>query len=162
MQVFKIKPRSRMQKREIGWIVALLLVLGAYFYFFGHWGEKKEIQIFSSIRQLPRRAGSVATFPIYFTLDNTYRLTSIKVTEANTNSTHSTNTATHVLWHLVSKSVSEPVKWFQYGQNIQGMEPDLKGVRPEPLVPGENYVVEIAAGVIKGTSKPFVAPAIPQ
>ncbi len=153
-----------MQKREIGWIVALLLVIGAYFYFFGHWGEKKEIQIFASIRQLPRRAGSAATFPIFFTLDNTYRLTSIKVTEANTstNSTNATSTGTRILWHLVSTNVSEPVKWFQYGQNIQGMQPDLKGVRPEPLVPGEKYVMEIAAGPIKGVSKPFVAPALPK
>jgi hypothetical protein len=149
-----------MQKREIGWIVLLLLVIGAYFYFYGHWGEKKEIRIFTSIRQLPSRPGNAATFPIYFTLDNTYRLTSIKVTELNSN-TNSTNTAIHVLWHLVSKNVSEPIKWFQYGQNIDGMAPDLKGVRPEPLVPGEKYIMEVAAGPLKGASSPFVAPAIP-
>jgi hypothetical protein len=149
-----------MQKREIGWIVLLLLVIGAYFYFFGHWGEKKEIQIFVSIRQMPRRPGNAVTFPIYFTLDNTYRLTSIKVTELNS-STNSTNTAKRVLWHLVSKNVSEPVKLFTYGQNLDGMEPDLKGVRPEPLVPGEKYIMEIAAGKLKGASSPFAAPAIP-
>jgi hypothetical protein len=150
-----------MQKREIGWIVLLLLGVGAYFYFYSHWGEKKDIQIFVSIRQMPRRPGNAVTFPIYFTLDSTYRLTSIKVTELNSN-TNSTNTAKHVLWQLVSKNVSEPVKLFTYGQNLDGMEPYLKGVRPEPLVPGEKYVMEIAAGPLKGASKPFVAPVIPK
>jgi hypothetical protein len=148
-----------MQKREIGWIVVLLLVIAAYIHFFSHWGEKREIQIFASIRQLPRRAGHASTFPVWFTLDDNYRLTSIKVTAVTGNNT---NAVTHVLWHLVSKNVSEPVKLFQYGQNIQGMEPDLKGVRPEPLVPGEKYVMEISAGPLKGVSKPFTAPALPQ
>ncbi|MGA2544309.1 MAG: hypothetical protein ABSG78_22385 [Verrucomicrobiota bacterium] len=148
-----------MQKREIGWIVVLLLVIAAYIHFFSHWGEKREIQIFASIRQLPRRAGNASTFPVWFTLDSTYRLTSIKVTEV---AGKNTNAVAHLLWHLVSKNVSEPVKFFQYGQNIDGMEPDLKGVRPEPLVPGEKYVLEISAGPLKGVSKPFTAPAIPK
>lgn len=148
-----------MQKREIGWIVVLLLVIGAYFYFFSHWGEKREIQIFPSIRQLPRRAGNASIFPVWFTLDTSYRLTSIKVTALDSNPT---NAVARVLWHLVSKNVSEPVKIFQYGQNIQGMEPDLKGVRPEPLVAGQKYVMEISAGPLKGVSKPFTAPVIPK
>jgi hypothetical protein len=42
------------------------------------------------------------------------------------------------------------------------MEPDLKGVRPEPLVTGEKYVMEISAGPLKGVSQPFTAPAIPK
>jgi len=148
-----------MQKREIGWIVVLLLVIAAYIHFFSHWGEKREIQIFASIRQW-RCAAAIAFFlPVWFTLDSTYRLTSIKVTEV---AGKNTNAVAHLLWHLVSKNVSEPVKFFQYGQNIDGMEPDLKGVRPEPLVPGEKYVLEISAGPLKGVSKPFTAPAIPK
>ena len=148
-----------MQKREIGWIVVLLLVIAAYIHFFSHWGETREIQIFASIRQLPRRAGNASTFPVLFTLDNSYRLTSIKVTALDSNHT---NAVAHVLWHLVSKNVSEPVKYFYYGQTIGGMEPDLKGVRPEPLVSGEKYVMEISAGPLKGVSRPFTAPAIPK
>ncbi|MGA2554677.1 MAG: hypothetical protein ABSG04_00175 [Verrucomicrobiota bacterium] len=148
-----------MRRRETGWIVVLLLVVGAYIYFFGHWGEKKVIQIFPSIRQLPRNTRNLSAFPILFTLDSTYRLTSIKVTQLD--STH-TNPGTHVLWYLVSKNVSEPVRYFYYGQNIQGMEPNLKGGRPEPLVTGEKYVMEISAGQVKGVSQPFTAPAIPK
>jgi hypothetical protein len=146
-----------MRKREIGWIVVLLLVIGAYIHYFSHWGEKKEIQIFASIRQLPRRTGNLSTMPVIFTLDQTYRLTSIKVTAVDSQHTNATE---HILWHLVSQNVSEPVKYFTYGQNIQGLDPYLKGVRPEPLVPGEKYVMEITAGPLKGVSKPFTTQAI--
>ena len=79
-----------MRKREIGWIVVLLLVIGAYIHYFSHWGEKKEIQIFASIRQLPRRTGNLSTMPVIFTLDQTYRLTSIKVTAVDSQHTNAT------------------------------------------------------------------------
>ena len=148
-----------MQKREITWIVLLVLLLCAYLGYFVHWGGKKDIQIITSIRNLPRNSRNLATYPIYFTLDDTYRLTSIKVTSYDP---RHTNTVARVLWQLVSKNVSEPVHIFQYGQSIQGMEPFLKDKRPEPLIVGEAYVIEIAAGRLKGVSKPFAAPSISQ
>jgi len=153
-----------MHKREIAWIVVLLLLIGAYIHYFSHWGEKREIQVLASARPMPsvrRRGGAPAGAPavrLVFTLDNYYKLTKVKVTAVD--SQHA-NAAAHVLWHLVSKTGSTPVKMFQYAQAIEGMEPDLPGVQPEPLVPGEKYRLEVSAGAMKGTSPPFAIRAAP-
>jgi len=154
-----------MQKREIAWIVVLLLLIGAYIHYFTHWGETREIQVVASVRPMPpvrRRGGATANpspFRLLFALDTYYRLTSIKVTEVDS---LNTNAASHVLWHLVSKTGSPPIRMFQYAQNIEGMEPDLKGVQPDPLVPGEKYRMEVSAGKLKGASLPFAIPAVPK
>ena len=139
-----------MQKREISWVVVLLLMIGAYLVFFVHWGENREIQILPSLRPVVR--GRARVNINYFTLDGDYKLTRLIVTEVDTNST---NADKHILWHLVSKTGSSPVRIFQYGQNIQGMEPDPKGARPEALIPGETYKMEVSAGKLKGASTPF-------
>ena len=80
---FKSKPRRPMQKREITWIVVLLLLIGAYFYFFGHRGEKKEIQINVSVRPPLSRRGAAPVMLLYFALDNYYKLNSLKVIEVD-------------------------------------------------------------------------------
>lgn len=153
-----------MKKREIAWIVALLLFLGAYIHYFSHWGEKQEIQVVASVRPItqPRRRGDATAnapaFRLLFALDKYYRLNSIEVTAMDS---LNTNAAGQVFWHLVSKSGSLPLKMFQYAQNIEGMEPDLKGVQPDPLVPGEKYRIEVSAGKLKGVSLPFTIPASP-
>jgi hypothetical protein len=147
-----------MQKREIAWIVVLLLAIGSYFHFFSHWGEIKEIQINASVRPLVRRRGVAPGLVLWFTFDNFYKLTSLKLIEVDT---QHTNAVDHILWHLVSKTGSSPVKMFQYGQNL-GMEPYLQGVQPEPLVTGGKYRLEVSAGPINGVSKPFVFPAPPK
>jgi len=150
-----------MQKREIAWIVVLVLIVGACFYYFSHRGEKKEIQINVSARPpvpAPRR-GAAPVMLIYFTLDTYYRLNSLKVSEVD--SQH-TNTVEHATWRLVSKSGSAPVKIFQYGQALEGMEPYLPGVQPEPLVAGARYRFEVSAGRLHGVSKTFIFPAPPK
>lgn len=139
-----------MQRREIFWAVVLLLMIGAYLIFFIHWGETKEIQIFPSLRPVVR--GRAPVFINYFTLDGDYKLTRLIVSELDTNNP---NADKHILWRLVSKTGSSPVRIFQYGQNIQGMEPDPKGARPEPLIPGEIYKMEVSTRKLKGASKPF-------
>jgi hypothetical protein len=156
-----------MQKREIAWIVILLLLIGAYIRFFGHWGETRQIQIVSTIRPMPqaRRRGpaavvtNVPAFFILFSMDNYYRLTSVKVTAVNR---HPTQSAEHILWHLVSKVGSPPLKVFQYAQALQNMDPYLPSIQPEPLVPGETYRLEVSAGKLKGVSPPFSIPPAPQ
>jgi hypothetical protein len=145
-----------MQKREIFWVVVLLLMIGAYLVFFSHRGGKKEIQIFASLRPVAR--GRARININYFTLDGDYKLTRLTVTELDTNSP---NADKHILWSLVSKAGSTPVRIFQYGQNIPGMEQDPKGARPEALIPGEIYKMEVSAGKLKGASKPFTTTAIP-
>jgi len=154
-----------MHKREIAWIVALVLLIGAYIHYFGHSGEKKEIPVDVSIRpplQARRRGGAAANtnaapFRILISLDTYYRLTSIKVSEADK---QPGSTVAHVPWHLVSKTGSAPTMMFQYGQNIESMDQDLKGVATEPLVPGRKYLLEVAAGKIKGIV-PFTIPVTP-
>ena len=154
-----------MQKREIAWIVALFVLIGAYIHYFSHWGGKREIQVAATLRPIlptPRRGGATANAPAFrllFSLDIYYRLNSIEVTAVDS---PDTNAANHVFWHLVSKTGSHPLKWFQYGQDIEGMEPDLKGVQPEPLVPGDKYRMEVTAGKLRGASLPFTIPANPK
>jgi hypothetical protein len=156
-----------MKKREIAWIVVLLLLIGAYIHFFSNWGQKREIRVVASIRpSLPmgrRRGGAPAVtnalpFRVIFELDGSYKLTGLELTEVDT---HHTNAAEHVLWHLVSKSNSTPVKVFQYGQTIKGMEPDIDGVQPEPLAPGGIYRMEVSTRSLTGASPEFVIPAAP-
>ena len=141
-----------MQKREIFWVVVLLLMIGGYLVFFVHWGDNREIQVFPSVRPVAR--GRTHVNINFFTLDGDYKLTSLTVTEADTNIPSAEK---HILWRMVSKTGSIPVRIFQYGQNLQGMEPDPKGARPQPLIPGERYKMEVSAGKLKGISPPFAA-----
>jgi hypothetical protein len=157
-----------MQKREIAWVVVLLLLIGAYIVFFSNWGQKREIRVVASIRpSLPmgrRRGGAPAVtnalpYRVIFELDGSYKLTGLELTEVDT---QHTNAAEHVLWHMVSKSNSLPVKVFQYGQPIKGLEPDIEGVQPEPLAPGGIYRMEVSTRSLKGASPPFMIPAAPK
>jgi hypothetical protein len=156
-----------MQKREITWIVVLLLLAGAYIHFFSNWGQKREIRVLASVRpslpQFRRRGGAPAVtnafpFRVIFELDGSYKLTGLELTELDP---QHTNGGDHALWHLVSKSNSLPVKVFQYGQLIKGLEPDIEGAQPEPLAPGGIYRLEVSAGSLTGASPPFVIPLPP-
>ena len=145
-----------MEKREIAWIAALLLLVGGSFYFFSHRGAKKEIQINVSARPPLTRRGVGPGLLLYFTLDTFYSLNSLKLIEVDA---QRTNTEEHIPWQLMSKSGSAPVKLFQYGQALPGMEPYLPGAQPEPLVIGAKYRLELSAGPLNGASKTFIFPA---
>jgi len=141
-----------MRKRVIFWFVLLLLAAGAYVYFFTNWRAKKGITIIASLRPpsaVGIRAGSRSLFPVLFQLDHDYKLTSLKAVEVFTNNA---NAPEHMLWHLVATNGSNPVKLFLYGQNIQGMAPYLKDVRPEPLTTNVMYRLELTAGELKGSA----------
>ena len=147
-----------MRKKELIWIVVLLLAGWAYVHYFANWGAKKVIVIAPSLRPPLDRRGNVSVFPVYFTLDDYYHLTSVKVTELETNPS---NPAGHTLWHLVASEGSDGMKLFVYGQQIPGMETDLKGARPEPLQTNATYRLELTAGKIKGSTD-FRTKAIPR
>jgi hypothetical protein len=154
-----------MQKREIVWIAALLLVIGVYICCFSHWGEKRQIQVVASVRPIrqARRRNSPAptnspAFQVVFTLDSYYSLTGVELTEVDRTHPDAVKPA---LWKLVPKSNSPPVKLFTYGQVIKGLEPEFAGDQPEPLVPGGIYRIQVSAGPLKGASPPFTIPDSP-
>ena len=53
-------------------------------------------------------------------------------------------------WDIISDSNSVPTRAFFYGQHIKGMTSALANVKPESLVPGQLYRVEVTAGKIMG------------
>jgi len=144
-----------MQKRDKIWIGVLVAIIGVYIYM--HRPQPQPIQISTSIRAMPRRRGSATTFPVYITLDKYYKLNSIIVRPLD----EPTNSVHHEMWHMVATNGSEPVKMFTYGENVQGMQPNLKGVKPEPLIAGARYEVTVTSGKLKGTSKPFTTQLLP-
>jgi hypothetical protein len=157
-----------MRKREIFWIVVLLLTVWAYFHFFSDYGEQPKMIVTATLmptmnrgfrgmrRGGPARGGQArggidngTNFPVLFELLNPYSLTSLKVVEVVTNKVKAPE---HILWHLVSTNGSEPVKVFYYGRNIQGMDPYLPGVNAEPLSAEVTYRLDLEAGKIKGST----------
>ena len=123
-----------MRKNEIIWILALLVLGGVYIHFFTHWFDKRQIGITVSAR--PSRRPGETVYPVYFTLNNAYKLTSLKVLPMASNQF---NPNALPVWNLVSDSNSLPTRAFRYGQPIRGMKPALAGVHADPLVPGTVY-----------------------
>ena len=144
-----------MRKKEIIWIGVLLILFGLYAHFFTHWFERPQIRIDVSLR--PSRRAGAPVFPVAFTLDGDYKLTSLKVIPLEEGKS---SPQASPVWHLVSDSNSVPTRAFRYGQNIRGMRPALKDVRPDPLTPGVVYKLVLAAGNLTGESKPFQTKAV--
>jgi hypothetical protein len=132
-----------MRKKEIGWIVVLLVFGGIYIHFFSHWFDKKQMVINASFR--PSRKADAAVYPVYFTLNDDYKLTALTVVPLE-DGTH-TPEATPV-WHLISESNSVPTRAFRYGQHIPGMKAALQGVHPEPLEPDVVYRITLTSGTL--------------
>ena len=123
-----------MQKKEIIF-VSVLVVLGAvYIAFFSHWFDKRQIGITVSMR--PSRHPGETVYPVVFTLNSDYKLTSLKVVPLENNQV---SPAAIPVWNLVTESNSAPIRAFRYGQPIRGMKPALEGIRASPLVPGAAY-----------------------
>lgn len=118
-------------------LLAFALVLATvYVLFFTDWTRKKEIQISYTNLRVPADAN--AEPKVLFIFDNKvkYRLISVKVVSATE---AATNKYPHALWHLVSKTGSEPVDSFPYGYKIPGMTPDAARPEPESLDEGGKY-----------------------
>jgi hypothetical protein len=143
-----------MRQKELFWFGTLLVVGGIYIHYFTHWFEKPAIGIAVSIRPSPQ-AGE-AVFPVFFTLSDDCKLTSLKVVPL---AEGKFNAQAAPVWHLVSDSNSVPIRAFRYGQGIRGMKPALKGIRPDPLTPGTVYRLILTAGKLTG-SKDFATKAV--
>jgi hypothetical protein len=130
---------------------SLLVLLGflaaAYVCFFTDWFRAPGIQITPSVRPVPGLTGEGVAYPVSFTLDGKYALTSIKVVSL---AEWSTNHHAAPWWHLMSSSNSLPTRGFTYGMRIRGMKPSEPQSTARPLHPNEGYRLFIEAGRVKG------------
>jgi hypothetical protein len=139
-------------------LITLAAMLGAaYAYFFTDWFTHETIQIIPQIR--PGRAANAKrsgdtppVYPVSFSFDGKYKLTSVKVVSADD---LKTNKYANPLWYLISDSNSAPTKAIVYGYPIKGMKPAVAQTRPEPLQPNLPYVLFVEAGKIKGQTNFF-------
>jgi hypothetical protein len=136
-----------MQKREITWIAVLLIVGAAYYHFFGGRFAAKQIAIHASLR--PIRRAEAPVYPVYFTLNDDFKLTSVKVVPLDDDG--QINPATMPVWNLVSDSNSAPTRAFFYGAHIHGMKPALANVQPDPLSPDVIYRILLSSGKLSAS-----------
>lgn len=121
-----------------------------YIYAFTDLFHKETIQIIAMPRPgraapVPKNSDAPKVYPVSFTFNGKYDLTSVKVVAADD---LATNKHPLALWHLVSESNSVPTKGFIYGYPIKGMKAAVARMRPEPLLPDVEYVLMIEAGKI--------------
>ncbi len=145
-----------MRKKEIILIGIMLVLVGCYLKFFKNW-DKPHIDITPSIRP-PSRNSAATVFPVIFSLDHPYALTSVEVVPDETNKAGVSSIS---LWHLVAKSNSTPTKIISYGVPIRGMQPAIPRLHPQALTPGMIYRIILMAGDIKGEAQ-FKTKAMPQ
>ncbi len=88
-------------------------------------------------------------FPVVFALDGNYKLTSIRVIEAEAAPNHK---APQIVWQVNSVSNSAPTKALVYGRIPRGMK--LKDPRDQvkQLEPGVTYRLELKAGRFAGST----------
>ena len=145
-----------MTKTKVFLVVGfLIMVAGLYYYVYRDAFQKPVIQVFHTFRprsmairrpaanQQPQNPGN----SIIFGMGQEYRLTSIRVVPLEE---FKTNKYAHPIWELTTKSNSAPTRGFFYGQAIPGMEPAVKGAKPDPLVTNVSYRLFIEAGKTKG------------
>jgi len=141
---------------SLGGIILLTLYLTLFR------GCKEEpMQITSKLRPVrrgtPTERGMTPMYDVTFGFNKKYKLTSVKVVSAQD---LSTNKYPRALWHVVEDGKSVPVKAISYGKPARGMKPAVPDLLPEPLEPGQEYVVFIEAGSIKAHTN-FLAQARP-
>ena len=134
-------------------LIAIAFVLAAaYAVYFTDWFKPKIIQISHTGRATrladrPGQKNNSTTTPITFGFDREYKFNEIKVIPV---AALETNKNAFPIWHLTSDSNSVPVKFFFYGQRIQGMKSAVAGSRPEPLQTNVTYRLFVQAGSAKG------------
>ena len=134
-----------MRKKEFIWILVLLVLGGVYIRYFSHWLDKRQIGITVSVR--PSRRPGETVYPVFFTLNNAYKLTKLKVLPMPDNQF---NPNALPVWNLISDSNSVPIRAFRYGQPIRGMKPAFEGAEPEDLQTNIMYRLLVSAGKVKG------------
>jgi hypothetical protein len=136
-----------MSKNTVTLLVAAVLLAAVYAYYFTDWITPPIIQISPQIRPMRMARGSAGVYPVTFTLDGQYKLTSVKVVPIGA---LATNKNALPIWHLIPGTNSMPTKGFMYGMRIPGMVPALTNARPQRLVPGIKYRLLIESGRAKG------------
>ena len=136
-----------MQKKEITWVVVLVALIGVSIWLNRGRFAKEQMVINPSLR--PARRADATVWPVFFALNDDFRLTSVKVIPFEGDKF---NPKGRAVWHLVSDSNSVPTRAFRYGQPIKGMQPALKDVRPDPLEPGVVYRLLVEAGSVTATA----------
>ena len=136
-----------MTRSTVALITVAVLLAALYLYAFSDWFSARRIQIIPAVRPMrgPRSEGAVE--PVSFTLDGSYRLSSIKVVEL---SAYLTNKYVTPVWYLISKTNSAPVRGFLYGLPVPGMTPALPDSTPKNLLPHVPYRLLVEAGRAKG------------
>ena len=97
-------------------------------------------------RRRSNGANSASPHPT-FVLGNDYRLTSLKVIRLDE---LQSNHYADPLWELSSKSGSSPIRIFNYGSAIPGMQPAYPGEQAQPLTTNVAYRLLLEVGRIKG------------
>jgi hypothetical protein len=129
-------------------LVTIAVVLGAiYTYNFTDLINTPRIQISKADRPIQYRRVTRDMYPVTFTLEGRYALTSVRVVPV---AALATNKHPKPLWHLISKSNSIPIKGFIYGQTIRGLQPFSDDTRAHMLEPGITYRLYVEAGRAKG------------
>src|SRR5262245_49732355 len=132
-------------------LIILVVALASLYVYMSDWFTKPTIQIIctkraGSVSRIPRE-DDLAVYPVSFSLNKKYRLTSVKVVSADE---YATNKYAHPLWHLISDSNSPPTKVLIYGTNPRGMKPEVAGAKPQPLQPKVNYLLFLQAREASG------------
>jgi hypothetical protein len=95
-----------------------------------------------------RNAGEAPAQPtvyaVSFALDDSYPLTSLKVVKVVKSGT------APILWSLVNDGEPRDTKALVYGMPVRGMKLAPNYKRAEPLEPGVEYELQVAAGRHKG------------
>ena len=138
------------RKKVIFTTIFFVVAAGLYCYIYRDAFRRPVIEIsYTRERMLRRRpANEVDPTPHpTFVLGQDYRLTSVKVIALDELKAKG---FAHPLWELTSKSNSTPIKIFNYGGHISGMNPPFSGAQPAPLSNNVPYRILVEAGRVKG------------
>jgi hypothetical protein len=134
-----------MNRKNILLFVVMAALAAIYVFYFTDLFRHKSLHIYDVTRGLDPQ--NEASDNLMFGLGGKYQLTEIKVVSK---ADYESNPQAVPLWHLIAKSPSAPVKYFRYGEHINGMAPLLAGDHAQPLTPGVPYRIFISTGKISG------------
>ena len=140
-----------MTTKSILLTIVLVALAAFYVFYISDWFNKPTIQIVytkraCSVSRIPRD-DNTEVYPVSFSFNQKYRLTTVKVLNA---SEFATNKYAHPLWHLVSASNSLPTKVLIYGTAPRGMKSEVANAKPQPLLPKVNYLLLVQAREASG------------
>jgi hypothetical protein len=132
-----------MNKKNLALIGLVLVLAAVYVIYFTDWFRSKPIIISHTSRPMGRNGREM----LLFSLGGDYSITEIKVVPLDE---WQTNRMTPPVWHVEGDG-TDPVNHFVYGQNLDGLDPVVEGVRPDPLQPGVKYRIFVTGDSRKGS-----------